>query len=224
MTDALRPDQPAGIDQPRLHVFLFQPGVALQQDFQPVSRCEHAQPMFDRQSAAANDGLAAKDVRIHRDAFEEIRFVHWLSFCSAVDGQLEKWGQGQPSREDMRKVCCPHFCLFRRSRKRLPTLFSVPRLGPSAESAALGYVVDSDGDQLTLSPYCGFGATRGRSCAASWIGDVHAVSRSRVFISSLWPSICHFITCFGVPLLFFGVSTMETLPNDRRTKPIRFLI
>ncbi len=137
--DALMPDQPAGIDQARLDVFLFQPGVALQQDFRTVSRCEHPQHMFDRQPPAANDRLAAKYVRIHGDAFEVFRLVRWLSFCSAVDGQLEKCGQGQSVRRRRAKstlsplLLCP-LCHPSRGpkRNRTPIISNVNAGGTSA--------------------------------------------------------------------------------------------
>src|SRR5262245_42931563 len=86
------PDHAAGIDQARLDVFLFQPGVALQQEFWCVPGGEHTQDMFHCQPAAANDGLAAEDVRIHRDAFEKLLFVHWSSPAQIpiVNGSVAK--------------------------------------------------------------------------------------------------------------------------------------
>src|SRR5690348_6683029 len=69
-------DQTAGIDETRLNVFLFQPGITLQQDLGRVSRGEHPEDMLDGQPPPANNWLAAKDVRIHGNTFEKLYFVH----------------------------------------------------------------------------------------------------------------------------------------------------
>src|SRR5262245_24007196 len=65
-----------GMHQARLDVFLFQPGVAFQQDFWTVTRSKHPQHVLDGQPATANDRLAARGIRIHCDAFEKFLFVH----------------------------------------------------------------------------------------------------------------------------------------------------
>src|SRR5262249_44790601 len=93
--DAFMTDQSTRIDQTRLDVFFLQPGVALQQDLGRVASCEHSEHVFDRKPTPAHDGLAAEDVRIHRDAFEEFLFVHCCLTQSTLTG-LQRTGTSRP--------------------------------------------------------------------------------------------------------------------------------
>ena len=62
-------DQPPGINQAGLDIFMLQPGVCLQNNLRSIPGRQHIQHMFHREPAAANDGFPPENLRIYRDTY-----------------------------------------------------------------------------------------------------------------------------------------------------------
>ena len=66
--DSLVSYQPARVDEARSNIFGLKPRVAFEDCFRRIARSQHAQYVFDSQSAPADDRLAAENLRIDRNA------------------------------------------------------------------------------------------------------------------------------------------------------------
>ncbi len=79
-------NHPMGIGQTGEDVLLLQPGIALEESFEIVTGRKHCPGMLYGQSAHADDGFAAEDGRIVRNAFQQLVFVHRKALLS-IDRQ-----------------------------------------------------------------------------------------------------------------------------------------
>ena len=88
-------DEASCIDEARLDVFLFQPGIALQQDLRRIPGREHPQDVFDRQPAAYKNSVLPKGVP--RIAVEMGVTDGWWKYgCAAVVG-IDTYGESAPA-------------------------------------------------------------------------------------------------------------------------------
>jgi len=69
-------DEPVGIGKAGLDIFTFQPRITLKDDFSRVAGSQHAEDMFHGQTVPADNGFAAKYLRVHRDPLEKGLFTH----------------------------------------------------------------------------------------------------------------------------------------------------
>ncbi len=69
-------DEPVGVDEASANILGYQPGVSLENRFGCVASCEHAQDMLDGQTPSSDDGLAAENIRVDRDPFQQFGFAH----------------------------------------------------------------------------------------------------------------------------------------------------
>lgn len=72
------------VNQAGLNIRSLEPGIAFQNRLEIVAGGEHSQDVFDSQTSTANNRLAAKDLRIDRDTFEQLCFGYGSCFRAAI--------------------------------------------------------------------------------------------------------------------------------------------
>ena len=70
--DAFVTDQTPGIDKASADIVGFEPGIALQDGLRRVPGRQHAEDVLNRETMPANDGLAAEDRGVRRDASDQL--------------------------------------------------------------------------------------------------------------------------------------------------------
>lgn len=74
--NALTRNYSAGVDQTRLYVGQFQPGIAGEYDLWTITGCQHPQNVFHRQPPTPNDWLSSEDSGVSSYSFQELGFFH----------------------------------------------------------------------------------------------------------------------------------------------------
>ena len=67
--------QACRVEQTGLNVFDFEPRVALQEGCGIIAGSKHVEHVFDGETTTANDRLAAKDLWIEGDTFEQLFLI-----------------------------------------------------------------------------------------------------------------------------------------------------
>jgi len=72
------------IDEAGLNIGPLRPGITFENGFEAIAGGEHSQDAFNREAAAADDGLAVEDLGVDGDSGEEFGFVHGVGSMHAT--------------------------------------------------------------------------------------------------------------------------------------------
>jgi len=68
-------DQSASVDEARLDILRFEPGIAFEDGFRAVASGEHTEDMFHGQPTPPNNRLPAENLRVHGNPLKKLVFL-----------------------------------------------------------------------------------------------------------------------------------------------------